>query len=123
MILLSKIHSCEQAASKLFAEHMGTDLTVRQAMVLVAVNAASGAHQTALVNATGIDRSTISEMIRRMHTKGLLERKRSKADERAYEVKLTPQGQKVLRQATASAAKAEKALLELVPQAKHLNGH
>jgi len=50
-----------------------------------------------LVDMTGIDRSTLADIVRRMLKKGLVQRRRTKDDARAYAVKLTDQGRKTLK--------------------------
>ena len=51
-----------------------------------------GLSQTDLVERTGVDRSTLADIVRRMLKKGLLQRRRTKDDARAYAVKLTEEG-------------------------------
>ena len=75
-----------------------------------------GASQTALVEITGIDRSTLAEMVRRMLEKGLLSRERTEEDARANAVAISPAGRKALRGARNAADRAERALLEALPQ-------
>ena len=76
------------------------DLTPRQFAVLVTVSQNEGLSQTHLVERTGIDRSTLADIVRRMLKKGLLQRRRTKEDARAYAVKLTEEGWRVLRSAS-----------------------
>jgi len=45
---------------------------------------------------TGIDRSGTAELVRRLVSSGLLQRRRTKQDARVYAVRLTPQGRKML---------------------------
>ena len=59
------------------------DLTPRQLAVLVTVAQNEGLSQTGLVDRTGIDRSTLADIVRRMQRKGLLQRRRTKEDARA----------------------------------------
>ncbi|MCK9911289.1 MarR family transcriptional regulator, partial [Microbacteriaceae bacterium K1510] len=75
------------------------DLTPRQYAVLVAVAQNEGVSQTLLVEKTGVDRSTLADIVRRMLKKGLLQRRRTKEDARAYSVKLTDEGWRVLKAA------------------------
>ena len=75
------------------------DLTPRQYAVLVTVSQNEGFSQTHLVEKTGIDRSTLADIVRRMLKKGLLQRRRTKEDARAYAVKLTDEGWQVLKAA------------------------
>src|SRR5690606_32646506 len=83
------IHRALQLALDIYAEEAGPEgLTQRQFAVLEAVAARSGLTQTDLVKATGIDRSTLADLVARMTTKGLLERERSALDARAKAVRL-----------------------------------
>ena len=47
------------------------DLTPRQFAVLITVAGDEGVSQTGIVDATGIDRSTVAEMVQRLAKKGL----------------------------------------------------
>ncbi|MEQ1711924.1 MAG: MarR family transcriptional regulator, partial [Hyphomicrobium sp.] len=51
------------------------DLTPRQYAVLITVAQNEGLSQTNLVDKTGIDRSTLADIVRRMLKKGLLQRR------------------------------------------------
>ncbi len=94
------LHRAGQCASDIFQGEMGHgDLTPRQYAVLVAVSQNEGVSQTHLVEKTGVDRSTLADIVRRMLKKGLLQRRRTKDDARAYAVKLTEEGWKVLKAA------------------------
>ena len=55
-----------------------------------------------------VDRSTLADIVRELVEKGLLQRQRTKQDARAYAVKLTREGQRVLRAAGPVAKKVEK---------------
>jgi DNA-binding MarR family transcriptional regulator len=74
----------------------GLDLTPRQFAVLLTVAQREGLSQTDLVEVTGIDRSTLADIVRRMLKKGLLQRRRTREDARAYAVRLTDEGMRVL---------------------------
>src|ERR1700761_681250 len=91
------------------------ELTAQQFTVLAALEHNEGASQTALVDITGIDRSTRAEMARRMVEKGLLERERTEEDQRANSVVITANGRKALRSARLAAERAERALLDELP--------
>jgi DNA-binding MarR family transcriptional regulator len=67
---------------------------------------------------TGIDRSTLADMIARMMKKGLLSRKRTKEDARANAVSITPAGKRMLTAANARVAKAENAALAVLPKSQ-----
>jgi DNA-binding MarR family transcriptional regulator len=110
---------CEQFYADLFAREAGpSELTRSQFTVLAALEHNDGVSQTALVEITGIDRSTLAEMVRRMLERSLLTRKRTEADLRANAVAITPGGRKALRSARTAADRAEKALLEPLPAAE-----
>ena len=71
-------------------------MTPRQFAVLLTVSINEGLSQTDLVILTGIDRSTLADIVRRMLKKGLLQRRRTREDARAYAVKLTDEGMRIL---------------------------
>ena len=91
------------------------DLTPRQYTVLVAVAQNEGVNQTLLVEKTGVDRSTLADIVRRMLKKGLLQRRRTKEDARAYSVKLTDEGWKILKAADPLAKKVDDKILGVLP--------
>ncbi len=73
-------------------------LTVSQAVVMRAViQSKTPPSQTALVEATHIDRSTMADIVRRLTKAGLLRRRRARHDARAYEVVATPEGERMLK--------------------------
>ncbi|MGE0850379.1 MAG: MarR family winged helix-turn-helix transcriptional regulator [Hyphomicrobiaceae bacterium] len=91
------------------------DLTPRQLAVLTTVAQNEGVSQTRLVDRTGIDRSTLADIVRRMQRKGLLQRRRTKEDARAYAVKLTDEGRRLLRLAEPLAKRVDDRILEALP--------
>ena len=91
------------------------DLTARQLAVLMTVEDNEGLSQTGLVNRTGIDRSTLADIVRRLKRKGLLQRRRTSEDARAYAVKLTDQGREVLRAAEPLARRVDRRVLDALP--------
>ena len=96
------MHRVLQLSLDIYAEEAGPDgLTQRQFAVLEAVSVRSGLTQTDLVKATGIDRSTLADLVARMTAKGLLERERSTLDARAKAVRLSEAGQTALADAGA----------------------
>jgi DNA-binding MarR family transcriptional regulator len=83
-----------------------------------AVAAKSGLTQTDLVRATGIDRSTLADLVSRMTTKGLLERERSAVDARAKAVTLSDAGKTLLESARPRVEAADKRIMALLPKGK-----
>jgi DNA-binding MarR family transcriptional regulator len=115
------LRRCNQYFGDLFAQESGDkDLTKQQYLVLTALDQHDGASQTALVEATGIDRSTLAEMVRRMLSRGLLSRSRTQGDGRANEVFISHAGRRVLRSARLAAERAERGLLDPLPPAERI---
>ena len=71
----------------------------------------SSPSQTDIVRDTGIDRSTVAEMVRRMARNGLLQRRRSREDARANIVQLTESGRRAVNSAQRNGRRADTALL------------
>jgi DNA-binding MarR family transcriptional regulator len=93
-------------------------LTPRQLAVMMVIGDKEGLNQTELVDRTGIDRSTMADLVARLTRRGLVQRRRTKEDARAYAIKLSPQGAKALREAQPGAAAADQKLLASLPPAK-----
>lgn len=113
------IHRVLQLALDIYSEETGADgLTQRQFAVLEAVSHKSGLTQTDLVRATGIDRSTLADLVSRMTTKGLLDREKSAIDARAKAVRLSVAGQAALEAARPKVEAADKRIMALLPKGK-----
>jgi DNA-binding MarR family transcriptional regulator len=113
------MHRALQLALDIYSEETGADgLTQRQFAVLEAVSMKSGLTQTDLVRATGIDRSTLADLVARMTTKGLLEREKSSLDARAKAVRLSPAGQAALEAARPRVEAADRRIMALLPKGK-----
>jgi DNA-binding MarR family transcriptional regulator len=91
------------------------DLTPLQYAVLVTVAHNEGLSQTNLVERTGIDRSTLADIIRRMLKKGLIQRRRTKEDARAYAVKLSDEGWRTLKSAEPLAKRIDDKIMAALP--------
>jgi DNA-binding MarR family transcriptional regulator len=105
------LHRALQLALDVYGEEVGPGLTQRQYAVLAAVAANEGLTQTDLVRATGIDRSTLADMIARMFDKGYLGRERSVLDARAKTVRLTDKGRQALEETAPRVAYADSRIL------------
>jgi DNA-binding MarR family transcriptional regulator len=113
------LRRAQQYAHDLYSTEVGASgPTPRQYEVLHVVAANDGLSQTDLVRHTGIDRSTLADMIARMMKKGLLSRKRTKEDARANAVSITASGKRMLTSANAKVAKAENAALNVLPKSQ-----
>ena len=98
--IASLLHRADQVmnASRLEALR-DLHLTPRQYQLLECYANGNNLSQTDAVNQTGVDRSTLADITRRLVNRGLLKRKRTKDDARAYKVGLTPTGITVLYEA------------------------
>jgi DNA-binding MarR family transcriptional regulator len=123
--IVDLLHRGSQVAEDCFSRAMTIEsVTPRQYTVLAAVARMPNANQTDIVNMTGIDRSTMADIVGRLVTKGLLQRSRTKEDARAYAVSLAPKAQEMMQQLSADMAKAEEVLLSALSAADrpHLIG-
>ena len=110
----------DQRAAQLYTtESSDADLTLRQLAILTAISQQQDASQTDLVVMTGIDRSTVAGIVSRLLGKGLLERRRSPDDGRAYCVRLSRRGIKAIAGADRIYSKIEKAFVR--PSASEAN--
>lgn len=113
------MHRALQLALDVYADETGSDgPTQRQFAVMEAVSMKDGLTQTDLVRATGIDRSTLADLVARMTTKGLLTRERSTIDARAKAVSLSEDGRAMLEAARPQVEAADKRIMALLPKAK-----
>jgi DNA-binding MarR family transcriptional regulator len=113
------LRRCYQFHGDLFQREAGArDLTKQQFTLLCALEHNDGISQTELVDITGIDRSTLAEMVRRMRERGLLSRDRTEEDMRANAVAITVVGRKALKLARSAAEKADKGFLDPLPAAE-----
>ena len=109
------VHRAGLCVDELFAFFVGFEgPSSRQYAVLSAVARGKGKSQARIVNATGIDRSTTSAMVRRLLRQGWLSRHRAKNDGRAYTVELTASGRKALKRANHAARETDSMLLATV---------
>lgn len=116
---LHLLHRAGQCADEIFADNIGkSDLTPRQYAVLKAVADSEEPSQTVLVEKTGIDRSTLADIVRRLVDRNLLQRRRTKHDARMYAVKLTASGQSALRSAEPAAKTTDERLLSMLSAAE-----
>lgn len=112
------LRRAEQYAAEIFLKAGKDGVTLRQTVLLAAIAEAEGASQSDLVMATGIDRSTLAEMMARMEKKGLIARAASAEDGRAKSVKLTRDGRARLDAALPAMRAVDAALLEALARNK-----
>jgi len=107
-----------QYSNHIYMDAVGrSGLTHRQFTVLLAVDNNDGKSQTDLVKLTGIDRSTLADLVARLLAQGHLQRRRTKDDGRTNAIRITTIGKKMLRVAQPGADEVDRQLLSLVPGA------
>lgn len=105
-----------QHAANIYAERSGrSGLTQRQYTLLNAVEHNEGASQSDLVRLTGIDRSTLADLVARLIAQGYLQRRRTREDGRTNAVRLTASGRRMVRSAEPGAGDVDKLLLAMIP--------
>lgn len=110
------LRRAQQRAIDLFVQAVGENgLRPPQFAVLVTVYQNPGLNQTHLVDKTGIDRSTIAEMIDRMVARGYIERKRDAADQRVNTLWPTVAGIAALDSCVDAALAVQEQILAPVP--------
>ncbi|HVV31965.1 MAG TPA: MarR family transcriptional regulator [Vitreimonas sp.] len=113
------LHRAEQLAADRFAQLVGSDgVTLRQFAVLAAIAENPGLSQSDLVRATGIDRSTLADMMNRMEKRGWVVRTASVLDARALSVRLAASGSTILAAVTPYAHAADAAIVDSLPRTK-----
>lgn len=95
-----------------------TGLTARQLVVLEAISKLDEPSQTSICQETGIDRSTLADMVRRLCTRRLVVRKRSRKDARAYVLRLSEEGQNCLERLASKVGQAEQHVMVSLPESE-----
>ena len=107
------IRRCQQRAVDLFVEEVGEGgPNTRQFAVLINVFQNPGMSQTALVEASGIDRSTLTEVLKRMIDRGMISKARAQEDQRTNALFLTGAGVSVLKSTFEAAERAQLRILK-----------
>jgi DNA-binding MarR family transcriptional regulator len=109
------LHRAQQLAADLYVLPNPSDLTLRQAAVLSVVAERQGVSQAEIVRLSGVDRSTLAEMMQRLERQGLVERSRNPDDTRANAVTLTPLGRMAEAAARARCSEVDRQLLDRLP--------
>lgn len=113
---LHLLHRAGQIADELFTLNIGaSDLTPRQYEVLRAISLTEEPSQTQLVEMTGIDRSTLADIVRRLVDRGLVMRKRTRHDARMYALRLSDKGTATIRDAAPAVSQTDERLLSALP--------
>lgn len=113
------LHRAQQMAVNLSADALGKKgLTIRQFAVLAALHEEDGQSQSSLVEMTGIDRSTLADMVARMEKSGLVKRVTSEEDARAKAVSLTDAGEAAFQNTVPIVQEADEVLIEDLRKAR-----
>ncbi len=115
------LRRCQQRAVEIFMDEVGASarVTPRQFAILLTLARRPGITQTELVVETGIDRSTVGDMINRMVRRGLIRRRRSGRDQRANTLIILPAGSALLKDTTPAVHRAqERIMAPLAPGAR-----
>jgi DNA-binding MarR family transcriptional regulator len=105
-----------QRSLDIFTRTVGDDVTRQQIGTLLALHRKPGASQRDLVDATGIDKSTLKEMLGRMVQRGWVKRDRDPKDSRAWTMQLTQSGLDLLLDRIAKVEAAQAEILEPLPE-------
>ena len=107
------IRRAHQISTALFAEECAVfDLTSVQYAALVAIKAHPGVDATRLSHLIAFDRSTLGDVLERLAAKGWVVRAASPTDRRVKLLRLTQQGDGLLRQVQSSVRRVQERLLE-----------
>lgn len=109
---LHLLHRSSQIADELYAASIErNNITARQYLVLSIVASEDNPSQTDICDRSGIDRSTLADIVRRLVSRGLLARRRTREDARMYAVRITDAGQKALEESGRAAQNVDRVLL------------
>lgn len=109
---LNLLHrACQRVDDLFLANPSEHGITPRQYAVLRALATNTDVSQTDISDVSGIDRSTLADIVRRLVGRGLVQRKRTKADARMYAVRLSDAGRNALASAALAARSADSNLL------------
>lgn len=115
--ILRQVRKLEQASDVLWsnaAAQTGNTCSLRQVIVLDAIDRANRAgkapSQTLIVTETGIDRSTLADVTRRLVRNGMIKRYRRADDCRTYAIEVTELGMVELKAGRRAAVKAASTL-------------
>lgn len=107
--------SAQQADAHIEDALADLQLTARQFAVLDRIDLSPATNQNRLGQITGIDRSTLVNIIDRLQRRGLMERGKSTLDRRESVLQLTTEGVAVLAAARPAVEQANTNLLKMLP--------
>jgi len=106
------LRRCQQIAVSIFLQECrDLDLTPVQFALLSALRRSGPVDQNRLGGMTALDRTTIGGVVAKLEGRGLLQRARSVADRRSYDVSITENGRRLLDRAAPSIDAAQARIL------------
>ncbi len=115
------LHRAQRFADQHFARAAGHNApSHRQYVIMCALDEGEGRSQSALARATGIDRSTLAEMVARMQRAGLVMRRASRRDGRVKEVSLSEKGAALYADLQAAAQATDAAIFAALSKKQRL---
>ena len=106
------IRRAQQLHTELWSSVVGDDLTSPQFAVLLTLHQQPLIDQTKLSRLASLDTSTCQDIVTRLYRKGLVVRGRDPSDGRRWSLQLTPEGNRVLRDALPKAEEVGVRLVE-----------
>lgn len=92
------LHAASRAVTAAYAPHLKQlGLTYPQYLVLLVLWEGDGVRVSQLGERLYLDSATLTPLLKRMQAQGVIERRRSQADERVVELFLTPHGNQLKR--------------------------
>jgi MarR family transcriptional regulator, lower aerobic nicotinate degradation pathway regulator len=111
------LRRCHQRSEELFATRVGKDGPTRQQVaLLVTACQHPEASQAELVQRTGIDKNTLTQMIKRLVARGLLERQRTPHDARTNQITATAAAVRLLEAVLPDVRHVQDDILEPLPK-------
>lgn len=108
--LIRRLHQITKA---LFFEECGDfDLTPVQYGLLTTLALRPDSDQNTLAQEVGLDRANVADVLKRLHRRGLISRRRSAADRRMVLARLTPKGEKLTIAMHGAMSRAQARMLE-----------
>ncbi|MEZ0093227.1 MarR family winged helix-turn-helix transcriptional regulator [Streptacidiphilus sp. EB129] len=112
------IRIAQQVHTRLWAEHVGAELTAPQYAALIALALEPGADQRTVGERASLDKATMAEMVGRLVRRGLVLRRRDPADGRRKLLTLSPLGTQVMESVSPGVARVQQLLLEPLAEAQ-----
>lgn len=109
------IRLAQQRHTALWAEELGARLTGPQYAVLHVLAAAGPSHQSIVAERAALDRSSTSEVLRRLEERGWTGRRPEPQDRRTRMVSLTDAGRALVDSVTGPVDRVQRRILEPVP--------